>query len=57
MLINPYRKTLDVITQWFEITGTLINQNPRPVRIRIKELENIQPYGVQRKTRDLRYKR
>ena len=57
MLINFYRKTLDIITQWFEITETIINPGRHPVRIRIKELEDFQPYDMQRKMRALKHKR
>lgn len=57
MLINFYRKTLDIIAQWFELTGTIINTGLHPVRVRIKEFENFQPYDMQRKMRALKHKR
>ena len=57
MLINLYKKTLDVISQWFDFTGVIIDQGCQPVRIRIKEPENYRQHDVQRKMSALKYKR
>ena len=57
MLFNFYRKSLNVIKQWFEITGTIINPCHHPVKIRIKELDSRQQYFVQRNRSALKNRR
>lgn len=57
MLINLHQKILDVISQWFDFTGVIIDPGRQPVRIPIKESENYRQYDVQRKMSVLKYKR
>ncbi len=57
MLINLYQKSVDVFTQWLDITAANIISYRRPVRIPIKQPANHQQYDVNRKTRALYNKR
>ena len=53
MLINLYQKSVDIVTQWLDITAATIISYRRPVRIPIKQPANLQQYDVNRKTRAL----
>jgi hypothetical protein len=57
MLINFYRKTIEVVTQWFELTGTIIYSDRHPVRIRIKNPGEYQQNDAQKNLRASKYKR
>ena len=57
MLINLYQKSIDIVTQWLEITAATIISSRRPVRIPIKQRANLQQYGVNRKMRAFSDKR
>ena len=57
MLINLYRKSVDVLTQWLDNTAATIISYRRPVRIPIRQPANHQQYDVNRKTRAFNYKR
>jgi hypothetical protein len=57
MLINLYQKSVDIVTQWLDITAASIIPYRRPVRIPIRQPANLQQYGVNRNTRALYKKR
>ena len=57
MLINLYQKSVDIVTQWLNITAASIISYRRPVRIPVRQPANLQQYGVNRNTRALYKKR
>jgi hypothetical protein len=54
MLINLYRKALNEIIKWFEITVAVISPVQQPIKIHIKADENFQQHGAQRKISTLK---
>ena len=57
MLINLYQKSVEIVTQWLDITAATIISYRRPVRIPVKQPATLQQYGVNRNKRALYNKR
>jgi hypothetical protein len=57
MLINLYQKSIDIVTQWLDITAATIISYRRPVMIPIKQQANLQQNVINRKMHALNDKR
>jgi hypothetical protein len=57
MLINLYQKSVEIVTQWLDITAATIISYRRPVRIPVKQPATLQQYGVNRNKHALYNKR